>query len=346
MNRLSIQKKNIPLLAALYVFTVLRTFFVFDNIKTGLVLSDEFFINFGINITFDILTLIYCMIFSFIIVMAYEKSENDIIPLLVLIAADPKFTVLQADILETAIGILMFITIIIINVCSEKVGKIVFPAFCAISGLLLPMSLFCNIPIMCAVYYFKSYRKVRNPISLLPGLISFTAFSLLRIIAYKKYQFNFDTFMYTYSDGYDFNVSVGHTFYNKDIAVYALTAFSIALFIYGVIRKIKFLKSPNKLSVDLRNDIITVSILLFISVFGEIVYHKFSVCYLLILIVLLMLVKSNDAFALKIHNNLNSFVSSHFFVFIFILFVLASLCMNINGISNLFKTIGFDFIMY
>lgn len=348
MIKNKLQKKNRIPFIILSVFVFFRALLVFGAEKTGLSFG-EFFLNPEKNITFDILTAVFSILFSYLIFCLYNSFDRNIIPLLVFIAADPKFTVFQSDFIEVITGILMLVTIIIMMKYSGKIGFVSCFIFCALSAFFLPMSLFSCMPVVCLINSMDSERKDFKIFNCFSGLLIFVIFSLVRILTFKDKQLVLDSFMFNYSDGYDFSVPVGHTFSNSDFAVYALSAVSIVLLITGLVLRNRYsekeLKKNKKNNNNVKNtQYILIGISVAITVFGEIVYYKNSVSYLILFIYWILLLKSEDNFAVNMLNKLNKAIEEHYFIFLFLLLILSSLSMIINGESELFKLIGFDFI--
>ena len=342
MSKIFTDKKQKALLFVIAFFELLKSFYIFDYHKTGLSLSSEFFLFPAKNLTFDILTIIYCLIFSYILIIVLNKFGKEILPLLLLIIADPKFTVFQSDFVELFVGILMLVCILIIANCSANIGNISLWIFCAIAGSFLPMSVFTSVPVVLLINYFNQNKKDRKIVSAFIGLFVFAVFSVIRIAVFKNKQYVLDSFMQNYSDGFDFRVSVGHTFFTTDIASYLVTVLSIVFIVYSLYLKNKCINKTAERQFKTDSAVIIFTVL--ISVFGEIVYYNHSVVYLIAVICWIMLIKDEDVFAVKYLKKLNAFIDKYPFILVFALLLLSYSCMLINGVSSFFNTVGFDFV--
>lgn len=334
---------------AVALFLFVRAMIVFENTKTGLNLKGGLFQNPFRNICFDVLTLIFSVLLAYVLYRVYLTTDANMLVLILLVAADPKISVLQSNVLELVISILSLGAVVLMNRKNTTVGNTALWICSAVAALVLPLSLFGVMPILLVVSFFSKPRKERTVVPPVVAVVIFALVSFLRVYIYNRNSSKISIFMSEYADSFELFTKVGKTFYVHDIIVYGVTAFSVilcVLFFKKLYDRSGSLGKKEK--AEFQNSFVTSAVVMgfsmLLTVVGEMFYCKSSTTFTILIVVFILLVRNNEKFAVEILDKINDFADKHFIVFVFILLLLSVIFMQDKAYSVMYRIIGFDFV--
>ena len=338
--------------SVLYVFFVLRALCIFGSSKTGIDCTREGIYMFSTkSVIFLLLTAVLYILFTLIIRRIYLSMGTSALPLIMLIAGEPKFPAVCSNNIEAFICILLLAAVLIIISTDGIAGGIAVIAVSAAAGILMPTAVFGYLPLLLIIHFFIQPPKTRKPVFEILGLIVFAAASVVHYLLFKSYTTDFNIFMYEYSDNVEFSHPDIRSHFFNNIPGISVTIISAVIFVLLLSKAFKYASSFNKNErIEIKNSLSVTAVFvgsaILVSLIGEIIYGKPSVSLMLIWVILLISARQNSKPAVKLIDKANSLFKRNPVIYIIMLALFSFICISLYSNSELYSHIGSDFIVH